>query len=609
MRLNIQLFANEISTTSTSVTIGDTIRVNITTDASYKVTLMFFVYDSKTEPKGIDTSSPITGNYYDYVVKENVYDVLKETTGTLMISGMVESYQGETIGFTNDINLTLTVPKLPTKLVNVNKTVSALAIGGKSTAKDDEELFENYMASKFYKDIEATNVISRNLFNINAITPNKYLKQLTGELTDTQNSNVSNYIKVVGGQTYTISLKYDTLKLATEREIIYYNNDKSYRNYDAYNSENKIITINPTQDGYIRFDYDKNCYDIQVEEGTVSTDYVPYLNLEEAMQKTDSVPINSIFDYEGDDVPDGFIEVSSSPTPSGVVEQQTEFVVFGDSWSDLSVPDSIWSTKVATALGLNLHNYAVNGAGFVSPTTNLISTQINTFINSSVDKTKVKYIVLLGGINDYRNGVTYSTLATSIINNINTLKTACPNTKILYVNNTQYPHNQTQDRYWDDLIKTITKTIIIPTYNMSGAYSNDLYNSNNYFHLTKEGQQFMAKNIFSSLVGGELITFLDERVIENSDGIVTYRTEKVSSNMVNIKLRFVPSLNKTAYSVSFSSSLPELPYYELTDIEGNVLRGFRKPIIDVESRSIAIACETSLGKGHVYDFNIIGALW
>ena len=154
MRLNIQLFANEISTTSTSVTLGDTIRVNITTDASYKVTLIFYVYDSKTEPKAIDTSSYITGAYYDYTVKENVYDVLKETIGILMISGMVESYQGDFIGFTNDINLTLTVPKLPTKLVNVNKTVSALAIGGKSTAKDDEELFENYMASKFYKDVE-----------------------------------------------------------------------------------------------------------------------------------------------------------------------------------------------------------------------------------------------------------------------------------------------------------------------------------------------------------------------------------------------------------------------------------------------------------------------
>lgn len=284
MRLNIQLFANEISTTSTSVTIGDTIRVNITTDASYKVTLMFYVGDSKTDPEIIDTSSYITGNYYDYQVKENVYDVLKETTGTLVISGMVESYQGEVIGFTNTLNLTLTVPKLPTKLVNVNRTVSALAIGGKSTADPDEELFENYMASKFYKDIEATNVVSRNLFNKNNIIPNKYLKQLTGELTDTQNSNVSNYIKVVGGQTYTISLKYDTLKLLTEREIIYYNNDKSYRNYDAYNSENKIITINPLYDGYIRFDYDKNCYDIQVEEGSTATPYVPYLNLEEAMQ-------------------------------------------------------------------------------------------------------------------------------------------------------------------------------------------------------------------------------------------------------------------------------------------------------------------------------------
>lgn len=287
----------------------------------------------------------------------------------------------------------------------------------------------------------------------------------------------------------------------------------------------------------------------------------------------------------------------------------TEFVVFGDSWSDLSVPDSIWSTKVATALNLNLHNYAINSAGFVKPSTNLISTQIDTFINSNVDKTKVKYIVLLGGINDYRNGVTYSVLAEEIINCVNILKNNCLNAKILFVNNTQYPYGEVQDKYWDDLIKTITKTIIIPTYNMSGVYSNDLYNSNNYFHLTKEGQQFMAKNIFASLTGTELMTFMDERVIETEDGRVVYRTEKVSNNMVNVNFRFVPSVSKTSYSIKFDSNLPGLPYHELIDIEGNVLRGYRNIIIDIMEREIAIASETNLGKNAIYNFNIICPLY
>ncbi len=279
MRLNIQLFANEISTTSTSVTIGDTIRVNITTDASYKVTLMFFVYDSKTEPKGIDTSSPITGNYYDYVVKENVYDVLKETTGTLMISGMVESYQGDSIGFTNDINLTLTVPKLPTKLVNVNKTVSALAIGGKSTAKDDEELFENYMASKFYKDIEATNVVSRNLFNKRDIIYNYKFDEGGNVIPSTSNFCYNKkYINCSGHKKLIISGASTT----QNSYLIFYDNNKNF--IDWFGFINRTIDI-PSNAVYFRVSCDTSYLDTIQIEFEEQTSYVPYLNLEEAMQE------------------------------------------------------------------------------------------------------------------------------------------------------------------------------------------------------------------------------------------------------------------------------------------------------------------------------------
>ena len=67
------------------------------------------------------------------------------------------------------------------------------------------------------------------------------------------------------------------MKLETQREIIYFNKDKSYRSYQAYDSKNKTITVKPNFDGYIRFDYDKNCYDIQVEMGSVATSYEPYI--------------------------------------------------------------------------------------------------------------------------------------------------------------------------------------------------------------------------------------------------------------------------------------------------------------------------------------------
>ena len=294
---------------------------------------------------------------------------------------------------------------------------------------------------------------------------------------------------------------------------------------------------------------------------------------------------------------------------SGGTTEQTEFVVFGDSWSDLSVPDSIWSTKVATALGLNLHNYAVNGAGFVSPTTNLISTQINTFINSSVDKTKVKYIVLLGGINDYKNSVSYDVLATAVISAINTLKTACPNAKILFSNNIEADYDLEQALYWKNLNKSIRNEVLITTYNMFGVYSNDLFNSNNYCHLTQEGQILLAKNIMACLTGGELISSIDERIFEDSTGKVEYRSELVSSNMAAIDLRFIPKTQTTSYKISFDTSLPRLPYADSIAMLGIVGKGLNLVICDVMRRSIAFASKSILGENNVYTFSIITPLY
>ena len=302
MKLNIQLFATEISTAPTSVTLGNTIRINIYTDLrplSYKITLMFYVYDSKTDPVVIDVSDYITGTSYDYTVKENIFDVLQETTGTLMILGLVEDRQGEFIEYTNTINLILTVLKLPTKLVNVNSTLSALAIGGKSTAEDDEELYENYMASKFYKDIEVTNVVSRNLFNKNNVyILNAALDAGSGELSYSDNFRTFR-MKINPNTTYSIS------KIVSSRFVLgFYSSNTNIlpivlNNVTGANNATKLTVTSGDTDNYLYVMYSKVSEDttiaqedilnsIQVEENSTASDYIPYLNLQENIL-TDSV--------------------------------------------------------------------------------------------------------------------------------------------------------------------------------------------------------------------------------------------------------------------------------------------------------------------------------
>lgn len=56
------------------------------------------------------------------------------------------------------------------RLMNFNKTLTSIALGKKSSASDNEELLEVDMDSKFYKDIEATNVrVNGDITNIGNI--------------------------------------------------------------------------------------------------------------------------------------------------------------------------------------------------------------------------------------------------------------------------------------------------------------------------------------------------------------------------------------------------------------------------------------------------------
>lgn len=206
----------------------------------------------------------------------------------------------------------------------------------------------------------------------------------------------------------------------------------------------------------------------------------------------------------------------------------TEIVVFGDSWSDLSVPESVWSTYVASQLRLNLHNYANSGAGFVMPTNNLIETQINNSQNDTTyDKNLVKYVVLCGGINDYRNNVNFEILRQKIIDLYNDCKTIFRNAKILYVNNFQYPYSQNQSSFWYGLQYNLS-SFGVNVLNQDGFFKKAFF-VNNLYHLTQYGQKLFASNIISALTGGQI---KNDGVIISFDLFGSYMWLKRIDNMI-----------------------------------------------------------------------------
>ena len=279
--------------------------------------------------------------------------------------------------------------------------------------------------------------------------------------------------------------------------------------------------------------------------------------------------------------------------------KQDKLVVFGDSWSDPNVPDAIWSNTLAEELNLTNINYAKDSAGFVNPSNNLISTQITNFINSDVIKETVKYIVVLGGINDYNNDVSAYNLYEEIKRCLDLLQSTCPNAKILYVSNCKYPYTKEQLYYWYQVHNAVLKYNSLNLINKIGLplFSNS-------FHLTQVGQIWLAKNINACLTGGELLTYLDNRVIENENININYTTIPLTNNSAMISLAIYIK-NSISDSVTLNTGDTGINYGGQTGLFGTIGSSFRNIVVDTTSNSITVGFSDVVYSGSYYYLNQI----
>ena len=126
--------------------------------------------------------------------------------------------------------------------------------------------------------------------------------------------------------------------------------------------------------------------------------------------------------------------------------EKTEMVVIGDSFSSRTyLPDTtkkLWCERVAERLGLNLHNYADPGSGFVADgdeRQSTFNTQINEAYNdTSFDNSKVAYVFIYGGTNDlrYSDTTTKSNFTSAYDTAFSNAREKFPNAKIVYLGST-----------------------------------------------------------------------------------------------------------------------------------------------------------------------------
>ena len=275
-----------------------------------------------------------------------------------------------------------------------------------------------------------------------------------------------------------------------------------------------------------------------------------------------------------------------------------KIALFGDSWTDPTSLDAIWGTLIGGALNLTTHNYAKSGAYMSGETETSLKSQVDTFLNEDIEKTKVKYIVVLGGVNDFRNNVAWDVLAEGLETQIARLKTSCPQAKIVYVSNCQYYYSKEQGDYWCGVHQQLRYAVSIPTLNLFGTMGNEVYNSNNYFHLTQVGQRIMMSNIIALLTGGEIQHWQDTIVITNDTAEVKYSTQRVN-NMVHIIIELTPKTATDFYTIN--SSLPfYLNYYG--ERIGIVGRAKEVGIVNISHNAIAFDFETALTVNEKYRF-------
>jgi hypothetical protein len=188
----------------------------------------------------------------------------------------------------------------------------------------------------------------------------------------------------------------------------------------------------------------------------------------------------------------------------------TEFIVIGDSWSDTDPSTTTyikWPMTFQKYTRMNIHNYARNGASVVGSTPdpgqsgNFLG-QVNKAINdTSFDHSRVGLIVIMGGVNDYRSGRTFSDVAEAWSGHIASLTAAFPKARIVSFLN--YQIFLSRDEWnWTNLAKRIIRERSgCPVHSMIGWVSGSQFIADK-VHPNDAGYRQLCSNMIACCFGG-----------------------------------------------------------------------------------------------------------
>lgn len=201
-------------------------------------------------------------------------------------------------------------------------------------------------------------------------------------------------------------------------------------------------------------------------------------------------------------------------------------VIYGDSWSTGNFGN--WFDTVSNALGAEVKNYAVDGAGFT--TTSTIGAQVNNSMSMSADeKARTKFVVVEGGLNDMIAGHAVSDVTPIISTVCQQCQTMFPNALILYCPNICSVNEAATQRECFNLANAAKINIGYGGYTMTdtlpyfwpGHSDGTIFRDDNH-HLTDNAMKMFAENVLYGLGHGNAPLFYVSSEMVGDDH-VTYR--------------------------------------------------------------------------------------
>lgn len=188
----------------------------------------------------------------------------------------------------------------------------------------------------------------------------------------------------------------------------------------------------------------------------------------------------------------------------------TEFIIIGDSWSDTDPSTTTyikWPITFQKYTRMNIHNYARNGASVVGSTPdpgqsgNFLGQVNKAIADTSFDHSRVELIVIMGGVNDYRSGRTFSDVAEAWSGHIASLTAAFPNARIVSFLN--YQIFLSRDEWnWTNLVKRIIRERSgCPVHSMIGWVSGSQFIADK-VHPNDAGYRQLCSNMIACCFGG-----------------------------------------------------------------------------------------------------------